>query len=182
MSHRGHKGHEGDEDQELEERMRKMIVIVLAVVAGGAAVLGGALLAQGVPPAAAPSTYKSAAEINAALDKADINSKTGGAITIAKGVVVRRRGAGSPQYAIIHPRTMEMYQIIDGSATLVTGGTLTPPLTDNGPDIFRSMAITGGKTQKVGKGDVVVTPPGTPHWFSQIDGAITYFEATYEVK
>ena len=75
-----------------------------------------------------------------------------------------------------------MYQIIDGSATLVTGGTLKLPLTDNGPDIYRSMAIEGGKTQKVTKGDVVVTPPGTPHWFSQIDGAITYFEASYEVK
>ena len=163
--------------------MRKVIFATFGAAAVGAAALGVALLAQGsAPPASAPSTYKSMAEINAALDKADINSKTGGAVTISKGVVVRRRGAGSPQYAIIHPRTMEMYQIVDGSATLVTGGTLTPPLTDNGPDIFRSMAITGGKVQKVGKGDVIVTPPGTPHWFSQIDGAITYFEATYEVK
>ena len=162
--------------------MRKFTLVAVAVAASGAAVLGVVLFAQGAPPAAAPSTYKASAEILAALDKADINSKTGGAVTIAKGVVVRRRGAGSPQYAIIHPKTMELYQIVDGSATLVTGGTLAPPLTDNGPDIFRSMAITGGKSQKVGKGDVVVTPPGTPHWFSQIDGAITYFEASYEVK
>ena len=152
------------------------------LAAFGAVAVGVALLAQSAPPAAAPSTYKSAAEINDYLAKADINSKTGGAVTISKGVVVRRRGAGSPQYAIIHPRTMEMYQIIDGSATLVTGGTLKPPLTDNGPDIYRSMAIEGGKVQKVAKGDVVVTPPGTPHWFSQIDGSITYFEASYEMK
>ena len=158
--------------------MRKFIL-----AAFGAVALGVALLAQGsAPPASPPSTYKSAAEINAALDKADINSKTGGAITVSKGVVVRRRGAGSPQYAIIHPRTMEIYTILDGTATLVTGGTLALPLTDNGPDIFRSMSAVGGKSQKVGKGDVVVTPPGTSHWFSNIDGAITYSEVSYEVK
>ena len=68
--------------------MRKSIL-----AAFGAVALGVALLAQSAPPAAAPSTYKSAAEINEYLAKADINSKTGGAITISKGVVVRRRGA-----------------------------------------------------------------------------------------
>ena len=85
--------------------MRTFMLATFAVAASAAASLGVALFAQGAPPAAAPSTYKSSAEILAALDKADINSKTGGAITISKGVVVRRRGAGSPQYAIIHPKT-----------------------------------------------------------------------------
>ena len=40
----------------------------------------------------------------------------------------------------------------------------------------------GGEIKKVGKGDVVVMPPGTPHWFSQIDGVITYLEARVTVK
>ena len=166
----------------IEQTKREDYMLKSMLAGFGAVALGVVLWAQSAPPAAAPSTYKSAAEINGALAKADINSKTGGAVTIAKGVVVRRRGAGSPQYAIIHPRTMEIYQIVEGTATLVTGGTLKQPLTDNGPDIYRSMAIEGGKSQKVAKGDVVVTPPGTPHWFSDIDGVITYFEASYEMK
>jgi quercetin dioxygenase-like cupin family protein len=35
-------------------------------------------------------------------------------------------------------------------------------------------SIQGGVTQKVKAGDVVVIPAGVPHWFSQIDGSITY--------
>jgi hypothetical protein len=135
-------------------------------------------------PAAAPSIYKSWTEINAELSKGDPNSLTGVSMSVSRlagNVGVRRRGAGSPQYAIIHPRTMEIYQIVDGTATYVTGGTLTPPLTDNGPDIYRSMAITGGTSRRVGKDDIIVTPPGTPHWFSQIDGTITYMEVTFEM-
>jgi quercetin dioxygenase-like cupin family protein len=31
-------------------------------------------------------------------------------------------------------------------------------------------------------GDFVVLPPGTPHWFSKIDGAITYVETRFTVK
>jgi mannose-6-phosphate isomerase-like protein (cupin superfamily) len=168
--------------------MRRSISTLLLAVA-----IGVALLAQGSsgPPAAypagppaAPSIYKSWADVNAELSKGNPNSLTGVSMSVSRlagNVGVRRRGAGSPQFAIIHPRTMEIYQIVDGTATYVTGGTLTPPLTDNGPDIYRSMAITGGTSRKVGKDDIIVTPPGTPHWFSQIDGAITYMEVTFEM-
>jgi quercetin dioxygenase-like cupin family protein len=30
-------------------------------------------------------------------------------------------------------------------------------------------------------GDFVVLPPGTPHWFSKIDGSITYVETRFTV-
>jgi len=35
-------------------------------------------------------------------------------------------------------------------------------------------SIQGGVTQRIKAGDVVVIPAGTPHWFSQIEGSITY--------
>ena len=38
------------------------------------------------------------------------------------------------------------------------------------PDIVRSKTIKNGLTRKVAKGDVIVVPPGTPHWFDAIDG------------
>ena len=156
-------------------------------------VIGGALSAQGSgPPAAysagppaAPSVHKSWADIDAELAKLNPDSLTGAAISVSRAagnVGVRRRSAASKQYALIHPRSFEVYQIVDGSATYVTGGTLAPPLTDNGPDIYRSLAIAGGTSRRVGKGDIIVTPPGTPHWFSQIDGTITYMEVTFDVK
>ena len=57
-----------------------------------------------------------------------------------------------------------------------------PDLTRTAPDLVRSTSIKDGETRKVGKNDVVVMPPGTPHWFSQIDGTITYLEARIRVK
>ncbi|HMD48348.1 MAG TPA: hypothetical protein VKG79_04590, partial [Bryobacteraceae bacterium] len=43
--------------------------------------------------------------------------------------------------------------------------------------IIRSAAgVKGGLARKIGAGDVIVTPPGTPHWLSEIDGTIEYVE------
>jgi mannose-6-phosphate isomerase-like protein (cupin superfamily) len=63
----------------------------------------------------------------------------------------------------------EIYQILEGSGTYVTGGTM--PDANN-----RTAGIRDGKAQKVGPGDFIIIPPGTAHWFSDIDGQITYLE------
>jgi len=159
----------------------------------GAACLCVGLLAQRgdhmrVPPARVASPYMSAADIQLELNKIDpklVASPTGGSVSIGKGlnVVVRRRVAG-PQYAITHTRDMEYLVITKGSATLVTGGTLIPPTIDS--DIYpnpnpnatirSSVGVKDGLARKVGPGDVIVNPPGTPHWLSEIDGAIEYVE------
>ena len=142
-----------------------------------------------VPPYREPSPYMSPAEIQAELNKLDpklVRSRAGGAIEFAKGKangVVRRRMSG-PQYAITHTRTLEYIIVAKGTATLVTGGTLIPPTIDSDPypntnpnaTIRSEVGVKGGLARKIGPGDVVVNLPGTPHWFSQIDGAIDYFE------
>ena len=141
-----------------------------------------------VPPARVPSVYLSAAEVEDGLGKIDpklIASPTGGAVNVGQGLhcVVRRRVSG-PQYAITHTRDMEYLVITKGAATLVTGGQLIPPTIDS--DIYpnpnpnatirSATGITGGLARKIGVGDVIVSPPGTPHWLSQIDGVIEYVE------
>jgi mannose-6-phosphate isomerase-like protein (cupin superfamily) len=156
------------------------------------------LLAQGrgpvpgdhtkVPPARVPSPYMSAADSQAGLNKLDpklVSSYAGGAVTIAPGMnaVVRRRVSG-PQYAITHTREIEYMVVIKGSGTLVTGGTLIPPTIDSdiypNPDpnaTIRSLkGVKDGLARKIGVGDVIINPPGTPHWLSEIDGAIEYVE------
>ena len=141
-----------------------------------------------VPPARIASPYLSAADSQASLDKLDpklIASQTGGSVSIGKGLnaVVRRRVTG-PQYAITHTRDMEYIVVTKGTATMVTGGTLIPPTIDS--DIYpnkdpnaiirSATGVKGGLARKIGPGDVIVTPPGTPHWLSEIDGAIEYVE------
>ena len=168
-----------------------------ALLVAGLVGAGVALLAQGamkpgherVPPFRDPSPYMSAADIQAGLNKLDpklVASRTGGAVSFAEGKaagVVRRRLAG-PQYAITHTRDLEYMMVTKGTATLVTGGTLIPPTIDSDPypsqdpnAIVRSeVGVKGGLARRIGPGDVVVNLPGTPHWLSQIDGSIEYFE------
>lgn len=151
---------------------------VAAVTLLAAAATGRAQ--QPEPPAA---IYMSAADIEATLAKMGAVARTGAAATVAEGIVVRRRSASDEaQYAIIHPLSIEIYQITDGRATLVTGGTLKLPLSDSAADLVRSTAIENGVSRRVARGDVVVLPPGTAHWFSAIDGSITYLEARIRVK
>jgi mannose-6-phosphate isomerase-like protein (cupin superfamily) len=156
----------------------------LAAAVAAIVVLGsGGVRVQEQGPGGPTGIYKSAAEIAATLDKAGAVARTGASAVVHESIVVRRRSASDePQFAIIHPLSIEIYQITEGSAMLVTGGTLTLPLTDTQPDLVRSTSISNGESRRVGKGDVVVLRPGTPHWFSQIDGSITYLEARIRVK
>ena len=43
------------------------------------------------------------------------------------------------------------------------------------------MSIDGGVTRHVAKGDSVVIPAGTPHWYKEVDGSITYLEVRFNV-
>ena len=97
---------------------------------------------------------------------------------VGVGVVHRARTQG-PQTpnAIEHSQITEVYHFISGNATFVTGGTMENPKESapdsqvvkvlNGPSTGGG-AILHGTTRKVGAGDVVIIPPNTPHWFSEI--------------
>jgi len=157
----------------------RLVRLVLACLP----VLGLSVLAQGTSVPAA--SYMSAAEISKGLSTAvAADAAAGAAVTVAPGIVVRRRsGGGEPQYAVVHPFSTETYYIVDGTGSLVTGGTLEMPLSPSAdPDVVRSKAIKAGVTTRVAKGDVIVVPPGTPHWFNAIDGTITYLESRVRVK
>jgi mannose-6-phosphate isomerase-like protein (cupin superfamily) len=97
------------------------------------------------------------------------------------GVVHRAKtaGKGGPGGGggVEHSQITEVYHVISGNATLVTGGTIENPresapdspvvTTLNGPSTQGS-AVSGGLSRQVGPGDVVIIPPNTPHYFSEI--------------
>ena len=76
-----------------------------------------------------------------------------------------------PQNASIHDKEAELFYVVDGGGTIVTGGKLTNA-TKNG-DNSTGNGIEGGTAKKIGKGDFILVPEGTPHWFSTIDGTLT---------
>ncbi|HEX3236271.1 MAG TPA: cupin domain-containing protein [Gemmatimonadales bacterium] len=83
----------------------------------------------------------------------------------------RREGAGLVE---VHTRDTDIAYVLQGSATLVTGGTAIG-LKEIGTEEFRGSAIDGGDTRQLNPGDVVVIPNGTPHWFKQVKAPFLYY-------
>ena len=91
--------------------------------------------------------------------------------------------APAPDSVAEHDLVSEVYHIIDGSATLVTGpdivdekrrpSTLQTVREFNGPGNSGS-SIPNPVTYELRAGDVVVIPAGTGHWFTKIDDHIRY--------
>jgi hypothetical protein len=150
----------------------------------GLGLIASAALAQGtgVPPA----VIVTPAEFNAALKsapptQAEFNKivKPASAANAKVSVDINKR-IRAEERGIVHDRVTEVYTIIEGGGTLLTGGTLIDPkpmkLTGEssiGPSQVGS-SIHGGESKHVGVGDVVVIPAGTPHMFTALDGTVVY--------
>lgn len=147
------------------------------------------IAAQAPAPASAPAgkpglpaTDVTGAEIKTFIDKLPKNAISDLPIRVVDvgGYRVGTFGVFRPksvkQDAVLHEvATTEVYYMLEGSGTLVTGGTLKderrePPTTTT----VRGSRIEGGVTRKVVPGDVVIIPGRTPHWWSSLDGDIRY--------
>lgn len=76
--------------------------------------------------------------------------------------------------AAVHEKEAEMFYVIDGSATLVTGGKLVNEKRADAANLNGS-AIEGGMARKIAKGDWIIVPQNTPHWFSPINGVLVLY-------
>ena len=56
---------------------------------------------------------------------------------------------------------------------LIGGSVLDRKLIE--PEEIRANNINGGESRKISKGDVIVIPHGTPHWFKEVNGPINYY-------
>lgn len=62
----------------------------------------------------------------------------------------------------VHDASDDIYYVLDGTATLMLGGSLDSPR-EISPGEWRSKTATGGQRVVIKKGDLVVVPRGTPH-------------------
>jgi glc operon protein GlcG len=83
----------------------------------------------------------------------------------------RREGPGQAE---VHTRDTDIIYVLDGSATFVTGGTVVEGKS-TAPDEIRGASIANGESRAIAKGDVLIVPSGTPHWFQQVKGPLTYY-------
>jgi mannose-6-phosphate isomerase-like protein (cupin superfamily) len=165
------------------------------LIAGALAMTMAAGYAQNVPTATCqgcPATYISNEELQAYLKRAvarnqidqQVRSVDAGKSGIAIGMVHRTK-LDAPQANSVaeHDHVSEVYHVISGSATLVTGPNLVDaqrrPATNenvrllNGPG-SNAASIRNGVTHQLKAGDAIIIPAGTGHWFTRIDDQITY--------
>src|SRR5262245_61190483 len=85
--------------------------------------------------------------------------------------VNRRMAAGQVE---VHEKESDIFYVTEGEATFVTGGTMIGGKVSR-PNQLLGTDITGGVTHHLTKGDVIVIPAGTPHWFKQVPSSVKYF-------
>lgn len=166
-------------------RQKAMLGLVIVLLA---------LQAQDTKPTCnrCSATYIDAGELQAYVKRAiavslvdqQVRSVDIGKSQVGIGVVHRGKlNAPAPDSVAEHDLISEVYHIIDGSATLVTGpdimdekrrpSTLQTVREYNGPGNSGS-SIRNPVTHQLKPGDVIVIPAGVGHWFTRIDDHITY--------
>jgi glc operon protein GlcG len=139
--------------------MRTLLTLVACVLVGSTGSAGAS--------SAGAVTYLPASDVGAAFAK-------GRPLIEVEGYKIhasRREAAGQAE---VHTRDTDVIYVLDGSATIVTGGTVIAPKAIAAEEI-RGAGIEGGETRTLGKGDVLVVPNGIPHWFKTVEPPLLYF-------
>jgi glc operon protein GlcG len=79
-----------------------------------------------------------------------------------------------PGLAEIHRLDTDIIYVLEGTAKFVTGGTAVETK-EIEPNEFRGSRIDGGETRQLSKGDVIIVPNNTPHWFKEVGGTFLYY-------
>ena len=79
-----------------------------------------------------------------------------------------------PGLAEIHRLDTDIIYVLEGTAKFVTGG-IAVETNEIEPNEIRGSRIDGGETRQLSKGDVIVVPNNTPHWFKEVGGTFLYY-------
>jgi mannose-6-phosphate isomerase-like protein (cupin superfamily) len=159
-------------------RARLLSLALMLVTAAAVGLMTAQQPAKQAKQPPADKTYVSAADVTAMMAKAK-NERKQDQANFTQSLLrlnpyaanLEYRDAAVAQPAAVHEKEAEMFYVIDGSGTLVTGGKLAGESRTNA-DNLTGTGIDGGNTQNVAKGDFFIVPENTPHWFSKINGTL----------
>ena len=162
--------------------MKKMIPILATLGFGAITSLTTYLVAQTPAPLIPPiATDVSAEDITKFIDNLPRDRVSDRPIRSVEVTGDYRVGV----YGVFRPKefaggsnlhqvsTTEIYYMLSGYATLVTGGTMTEARQEN-ENWVRGTAIEDGVSRRVAPGDVIIIPGHTPHWFSELETDLSY--------
>ena len=135
--------------------------------------LAGAAAIAGLGAEESPDfsvSYWNSADVAAAFAKGAIlfDGKDG------RNYMVHASRRDKPGLAEVHALDTDIIYVLQGAATFVTGGTVEQGQATE-PHEVRGNTIRGGETRTLAPGDVVIVPNGTPHWFKDVTGPLTYY-------
>lgn len=143
--------------------MRGTSLMVIAVASG----IGLVWIGAGSAGEKSTVTHLAAAQVSAAFAK-------GAPLLELQAYKIHASRREAPGMAEIHAIDTDIIYVLDGAATLVTGGTI-PDAKTTAPGEIRGATIQNGEVQKLVQGDVVVVPNGTPHWFKEVTPPFLYY-------
>ena len=164
-------------------------VILNGEIIGGVGVSGASSAAQDEElanagaEAAKSFSSGSAALTNSAVTFFDKKQVDEG---FAKGAVLFDGGDGSRNYMVhasrretpgmveVHTKDADILYVLQGSATIVTGGTMVEGH-NIAADEIRGKEIAGGETRSLVPGDAMIIPNGVPHWFKEVQAPFLYY-------
>ncbi len=97
----------------------------------------------------------------------------GGVIAQDEGWRVHAAERDAPGLAEMHEGDTDVWYVLAGGGTLVTGGTIVDAAI-TGPGEHRGPAIRGGSELAIATGDLISIRPGVPHWIKTVDGRLRY--------
>jgi len=162
--------------------MRRVLALSFALVLAGR--VGAATAVEHLPRGVATDITN--AEIQAAVRKnagAPVSDQQlrvlsiNGEYNVGVGVVHRAKTARQSVGGSEHSQITEVYHVISGTGTLLTGGAIENAK-ERDPNVEAVKTLTGpstegtrilnGTSRQIGPGDVVIIPPNTPHTFTEI--------------
>lgn len=132
--------------------------------------VGAAALESAVHAVSPPVSYFKADDVRAAFAKgAVLFDGEGGRNYMVHAS--HREAAGMVE---VHQDDTDIIYVLDGWATFVTGGAVEGGAA-TGPGEIRGSSIRAGDTRRIVKGDVLIVPNGTPHWFKDVSAPFNYY-------
>ncbi len=119
--------------------------------------------------AAAPVSYFEKEQVAAAFAKGAVLFGGEG-----RNYMVHASRREKPGQAELHTNDADIIYVLEGTATFVTGGTVVAPK-NIAADEIRGASIENGETRMLKKGDVIIVPNNTPHWFKETSNPFTYY-------
>jgi mannose-6-phosphate isomerase-like protein (cupin superfamily) len=149
--------------------------VIVAIVLVSSAAFAQQPAGQNPP---APKLFSGSADVTAMMTKAK-NERKPDQPNFVQPILqlapynanLESRVAGVSAPASVHEREAEMFYVVEGAGTLVTGGTLRDEKRTNAENLTGT-GIEGGTPRRLAKGDWVMVPEKTPHWFTQIQGTL----------